>query len=293
MAITFEERYKKLGHAIAKIKIIPSLRVNTLVTSAENLLKKLSEQDISLKKISWLNNGYWIISTPHSLSATTEHLQGMFYLQESTAQLPVQVLNPQATDSVLDMSASPGGKTTQIAQQMNNKGTIIALEKKPHRIMSLLTNLERMRIKNTIVYNIDGARVGILGEQFDKILLDAPCSGNYANDSEWLNKRKIEDLQQTIAVQKKLLMSAWSVLKSGGILVYSTCSLEPEENEQNIDWMVKNNRAKVLSTEIVQGSPGLTTAFGKTFSTEIAKTRRFWPDETGTQGFYIAKLQKP
>ncbi len=197
--------------------------------------------------------------------------------------------------TVLDMCASPGGKTTQLADLMNNKGIIIALEKKKERIERLKTNLERQGVHNAILYHTDASNVKKLGITFDKVLLDAPCSGNYTQEDGWFEKRTLSQVNKNAAEQKILLSAALSVLKKGGTLVYSTCSLEPEENELVIDWLLKQSaghRVSILDTDISAGEAGLTTVFGKTLHKDLKKCRRFWPSKTGTEGFFIAKVMK-
>jgi NOL1/NOP2/sun family putative RNA methylase len=207
--------------------------------------------------------------------------------------LPAEILIPEENDLVLDMCAAPGSKTTQLAMMMNNKGRIIALELNNPRLPSLQNNLERCGVTNTIVYKKDARYADDLNLEFDKILLDAPCSGNFANDENWFEERIVEDLKQISKTQKQLLESALNVLKPGGFLVYSTCSLEPEENELNIDWLLKvhkNVSLEKINLEI--GVPGLTNVFGQEMNNEISKCRRLWPHKTGTQGFFLAKIRK-
>jgi NOL1/NOP2/sun family putative RNA methylase len=220
-------------------------------------------------------------------------LQGYYYLQETASQLPAEILMPEENDLVLDMCAAPGSKTTQLAMMMNNTGKIIAFELNNPRLPSLQNNLERCGVTNTIVYKKDARYADDLNLQFDRILLDAPCSGNFANDENWFEERKLEDLKQMSKTQRQLLESALNVLKPGGFLVYSTCSLEPEENELNIDWLLKahkNVSLEKINLEI--GDPGLTNVFGQEMNNEISKCRRLWPHKTGTQGFFLAKIRK-
>jgi 16S rRNA C967 or C1407 C5-methylase (RsmB/RsmF family) len=128
---------------------------------------------------------------------------------------------------------------------------------------------------------------------FDKILLDAPCSGNYANDKAWFEERKVEELKLMVKAQKQLLETALSILKPNGMLVYSTCSLEPEEDEMMINWLLEKH-SNVMLEKIDQsiGEPGLTKVFGKELKPDIALCKRLWPHKTGTQGFFLAKIRK-
>ncbi|MFC1722669.1 NOL1/NOP2/sun family putative RNA methylase [Nanoarchaeota archaeon] len=273
------KRYKELGHPInPDFRPKLSIRINTLKTDKKACLDHLKKKKVQLKKIPFLYHGYWA-EAPFSLVSTAEYLQGYYYIQEAASQLPAQVLSPEKGELVLDMTASPGSKTTQLAQMMENQGQIIALESKKPRIPKLNNNLERLGVKNTIIYHKDARYASDLKVKFDKILLDAPCSGNYTQDPEWFKKRSIQDFKDMAKLQKSLLRAAIQVLKPTGTLVYSTCSLEPEENEEVIEWALENLNLK-LDDSNLKASPGLTE--------KTSLCRRFWPDPT--QGFFIAKL---
>ncbi len=282
----FRKKYEKLGGQIAETKPQPSLRINTLLTSAKELIPRLEKLGIKLERIPFTKNGYYHKSK-FSLGAITECLLGYYYLQEAAAQLPVEVLDPKPTDAVLDCCAAPGGKTTQLAQHMKNQGTIIAYELKPYRIPSLMMNLERCGVTNTTAFQ------GNFGEargQFDKILLDAPCAGNYLTEEIWFEKRTQEDIQKSSEIQRRLLTDAVRLLKTGGILVYSTCSLEPEEDELNVQWAIQNLPVRLEKVNLPIGDDGLTNVFGKKLNPDIALCKRFWPPKT--EGFFIAKMVK-
>ena len=131
------------------------------------------------------------------------------------------------------------------------------------------------------------------GIEFDKILLDAPCSGNYAIEEKFFQEKNIHGVLERSRIQKELLKAAVKVLKKNGILVYSTCSLEPEEDEMNIDWLLTKYKDLVLEdTGLSVGDSGLTSVFGKKLNPELKKTRRFWPEKHNTEGFFIAKIKK-
>ena len=289
----FLDRYAKLGEKVpSKVTLKPTFRVNTLRIDEQNLVQRMKDHGVKLEKVGWLRNGYSVSHSKFSLGASTEALLGYIYLQEAAAQLPVDALNPKADEFVLDCCAAPGGKTTQIAQRMQNTGTLVALEKRGHRLLSLRNNLERMGISNTVVYHMDAVKAGKLGIQFDKILLDAPCSGNFVTDSEWFKKRSLNDIKRSGLSQRPLIKAALSVLKPGGALVYSTCSLEPEENELNMQWLLDTERVSLEPAVTGIGDPGLTTVFGQRLHPSIMNCRRFWPHKTQTEGFFIAKVRK-
>ena len=267
----FLGRYARLGEQVPeKITLKQALRVNTLRIPEDVLVNRLNALGVSLSKIPWLQHGYFIERSEFSLGANAEFLLGYYYLQEAAAQLPAEILDPKPGEIVLDCCASPGGKTTQLAQMMQNKGIVIALEKKSHRLLPLRSSLERLGVSNCAVYHLDAVKAPQLGVVFDKILLDAPCSGNYAGDKEWFRKRKIEDIRKSAGFQRKILGSVLSVLKPGGTLIYSTCTLEPEENELNMQWLVENYKVKLERVDAGIGDAGLTNVFGKRLHASIA-----------------------
>lgn len=290
----FLKRYEELGERFNPDDIVlkKSLRINTLKIPEKELLERLNKKSVKLKRIFFLNNGFFYESK-FSMGATPEYLQGYYYLQEAASQIPAEVLNPKQGELVLDMSAAPGSKTTQMAAQMNNKGSMVALDSNIHRLESLRSNVERLGIKNVIIYKKDARFADDLNLKFDKILLDAPCSGNFVDDKEWFEDRTIEGIKDGARLQRELLKSAVRVLKKGGVLVYSTCTLEPEENEINIDWLLKKySDLKLEQAEVSIGDDGLTNVFGEKLNPEIKKCKRLWPHKTGTQGFFIAKIRK-
>ena len=276
----FLGRYKKLGGDVDESVIVPrALRINTLKISEEDLLKRLKNNNITLERIPYLKHGFKYTSS-FSLGSTPEYLQGLYYLQEAASQIPAEVLDPKETDLVLDMCAAPGSKTTQMAQLMNNKGTLIAVDSNVKRLESLNNNLERMGITNVTTFLMNAKDAPTLKMRFDKILLDAPCSGNYCIEENWFDKRDLAGIKINSDKQKALLDRAFELLHPGGILVYSTCSLEPEEDEQAVDY------ADALGFELID--TGL-----KIGSPVKGKAMKLWPHLTNTQGFFIAKFRKP
>lgn len=286
----FHKRYVQLGGDIERVTIPKTLRVNTLRIDERELIERLTTLGVTLKKIPYAKYGYTYTSK-FSLGAISEYLLGYYYLQEAAAQLPVQVLDPKPGDTVLDMCAAPGGKTTQIAQWMDNNGLLVSYDLKPHRVTSLLVNTERCGAHATI-FCADGSNATKLGLLFDKILLDAPCSGNYASEPSWFSKRTLDGIKRNVPHQRKLLTSAAQLLKPGGVLVYSTCSLEPEENEMNINWALQNLPLRLERIDLPIGDSGVVNVFGTELSKELSKCKRFWPHKTNTEGFFIAKLVK-
>ncbi|MBI4449187.1 RsmB/NOP family class I SAM-dependent RNA methyltransferase [Candidatus Woesearchaeota archaeon] len=288
----FFQRYADLGESPRDVRVHQTIRVNTLKTTHQLLKDRLERNNFKLERIPWLQDGFAVKKSKQSIGSTTEYLLGHYYTQEAAAQLPVHVLDPKPGDMILDMTAAPGGKTTQMSQLMQNKGTIIALDLS-NRLYSLKNNIERMGASNVMVYKKDARFVTDFKLQFDKILLDAPCSGNFVGDREWFEKRTFDDMKVRARLQKELIKAAAKVLKPGGILIYSTCSLEPEENEEVIDFILKKDNSLSLALiDLPIGDHGLPKAFGQSFHPDMAKCRRLWPWKSQTQGFFIAKVTK-
>jgi tRNA (cytosine40_48-C5)-methyltransferase len=281
----FIHRYKKMGHIIdpEKIKLKQAIRVNNLNINEKELIKRLKEKEVSVNKISFLKNGYYVDSD-FSLGSTEEYLSGYYYLQEAASQTISEILDPKEDELILDMCSAPGSKTTHLSQLMKNKGTIIALDSNLKRIEALKNNLERMKCKNVIVYRKDAKYANDFNLKFDKILLDAPCSGNFLIEEDWFEKRDIEGILKNAIEQKKLIAAAIRILKKDGILIYSTCSLEPEENEEIIEYVLDNFDIQLENINLKIGEKGLTE--------KTKKCIRFWPEKTHTQGFFLAKIKK-
>jgi len=288
----FFDRYKQLGELPAHVKLPTTIRVNTKKVTKKQLIKRLHSRNIQTKKVPFLQDGINLKSS-FSVGATVEYLLGLYYIQEAAAQVPVQVLMKGAkhSDLILDMCAAPGGKTTQIAQYTN--GQVVALDIKQSRLDALKNNIERLNLPNISTFNLDGRKATSLNLKFDRILLDAPCAGNFTTDKLWFKKRNISGIRKQAKLQQELLKSAYKVLKKGGVLIYSTCSLEPEENELNIEKFLKTHQdMKLEKINLEIGSPALTEVFGKRLTSTMKKAVRFWPWKTQTEGFFIAKLRK-
>jgi NOL1/NOP2/sun family putative RNA methylase len=286
----FLDRYRAMGHELrGDERTRRAIRVNTLLASRDEVVGRLEARGARLTGIPWLRDGLYVEGGESSAGASFEYLLGLYSIQEAAAQFPVEVLAPEAGEVVLDMCAAPGGKTTQMAAWMGNRGVVVAVDVRRDRLYALENNLERTGVENCVAYCADAAGLDYGGTLFDRILLDAPCSGNYVTDRSWFNKRSIGDVEANAAEQRRLFGAAVGLLRPGGTLVYTTCSLEPEEDELNVQWLLENHGVGLREVG-GPGSPALTEVMGRSLSPEVAMCRRFWPDETGTQGFFVAKV---
>jgi NOL1/NOP2/sun family putative RNA methylase len=284
----FVSRYEELGWKYEDVELKQAIRINTMNAEA-NIVKRLQSLGIELEKISFLENGYWVCRSKFSLGATSEYLLGLYSMQEAAAQIPASLFTESKDKTVLDACAAPGGKTVQLTDLMRNTGVIIALDIKKQRLIALSNQLERCNVKNVIVYHLDARQASRLDMKFDRILLDVPCSGNFAADEEWFSRRTLEDVEKNAKLQREILTEAVKVLNDDGEMVYATCSLEPEENELNIDWAIKNLQVRVERINCY-GEKASTNIFGKRLDSSIENCRRIWPGQT--QGFFVCKLKK-
>jgi NOL1/NOP2/sun family putative RNA methylase len=285
----FLNRYQQMGWKYRDVKLRQAIRINVHNVKGKNLVGRLETLGVHLQKIPFLTSGYWVIDSKVSAGATAEYLLGLYSIQEAAAQISVSLFSDLKNKRVLDAAAAPGGKTTQMADLMQNTGAIVALDVDKRRLNALSNHLERCHVSNTVVYLLDARQTQKLNVNFDSILLDAPCSGNFASDKDWFRNRTLKDVERNAALQRELLTKTSERLTERGELVYSTCSLEPEENELNMDWAIKSLDLEIREVNCI-GNSGLTNVFGKQLDPTVARCRRLWPDQT--QGFFVCKLKK-
>jgi NOL1/NOP2/sun family putative RNA methylase len=304
MEILLGEKDAKEFFEICYTKCPSSIRCNTLKMSPDELLKRLKGYGWEVKQPM---SGYpevMVVSglKPGELGNTKEHLLGYYYVQEISSMLPMMALKPESGDFVLDLCASPGSKTTQAAAMMENSGFILANELSMGRVGILNSNLERCGVMNTIVSRKEGValceRMMTKSKvRFDKILVDAPCSGEGTlrksprTFTAW-NPNMILKIAKT---QRKLAESAFKLLKVGGTMIYSTCTLSPEENEMVVDHLIKTygDAVKIESIELpLKFRSGVCSWEDKELDGEVSKCLRLYPQDNDTDGFFVAKILK-
>lgn len=286
----FTDRYRKLGWKYHTVELKKTIRINSAnVKKPSDLVKTLQDLGLVLTKVPFLKSGYWVEESRFSAGATTGYLSGLYSIQEAAAQIPVSLFTELMDSTVLDACAAPGGKTTQLADLMRNTGAMVALDINRQRLTALSNQLERCQVKNTIVYQLDARRVSQLETSYDRILLDMPCSGNFATDRNWFKRRTFKDVERNAALQKEILTETVKMLEDDGEIIYSTCSLEPEENELNVDWAIRSLHVRVEEISCY-GQEGLTEVFGKHLDGSVRNCMRIWPGQT--QGFFVCKLLK-
>lgn len=282
-----EELTKKIANGYSKQRYA-TLRANTIKTEANNVAKELQKAGIKFDKVNWSDNAFIIKNATESdIRNLSIYKSGEIYMQSLSSMIPAIILSPNAGENILDMTAAPGGKTTQIAALSNNQCFITACEKNKIRLDRLKYNLEKQGATSTNVMNIDARKLDDFFS-FDKVLLDAPCSGSGTLNTKDENLEKYftkELIQRSEKTQSELLQKAINVLKPGNEMVYSTCSILQEENEENIQKYIKKGLVEIVPINLKQYEeiPKLPT--------KIEGTMCICPDEL-YEGFFVAKLRK-
>lgn len=291
-----EEKAKKFFEYCKK-PLRKSIRINTLKWNIKKFNIFAKENNWEYTQIPWCDTGFFIErgESPTPLGNILEHAIGNFYVQEASSMIPVEALfwkkeNKKFTGKIVaDIAASPGSKTTHIACKMQGNGTLLANELSSSRLKALYSNLERCGVHNCILTHYDGENLcSLLPEMFDYILLDAPCTGegtvrkNYDAIKNW----SAEDAQRMSIIQKKLIISAFQSLKEGGEMVYSTCTLGKEENQEVVEYLQKiypDNAEIIPLLGLFEGSEKAITPEG---------FLHVFPEIYDTEGFFVAKIQK-
>jgi len=276
-----------------------TVRINTLQTSVAHAEETLTISSIPFKRAKW-DALTLIVNTSDAprISSLDMATHGHIYIQNASSILASLILSPAKNSRVLDAAAAPGSKTSHLAAIMQNTGEIIANDISRERCYKLSANLQRLNVKNTTVITSPAERLWYkYPECFDYVLLDAPCSMEslIATDRRVAPDWSVKTIKRLAKRQKWLLRSALSCLKPGGTLVYSTCTIAPEENEGVINWLLEKEQEKIELEDIqyphVSFMPGLIQWEQETYNKSLTKTKRVPPSEV-FEAFYIAKMRK-
>ncbi|KAF7322895.1 SAM-MT-RSMB-NOP domain-containing protein [Mycena chlorophos] len=276
-----------------------TIRTNTLRTRRRDLAQALINRGVNLEPIGkWTNVGLQVFESSVPIGATPEYLAGHYMLQAASSFLPVIALAPQPNERVLDMASAPGGKTTHIAALLQNTGVVFANDANKARTKSLTANVHRLGCRNVVVCSYDGREFPKVMGGFDRVLLDAPCSGTgvISKDASVKTNKSERDFTLLSHLQKQLILCAIDSVspdsKTGGYIVYSTCSVTVDENEAVVDYALrKRPNVHLVDTGLEFGTPGFTRFRGKTFAPSVALTRRFYPHVHNMDGFFVAKFK--
>lgn len=270
-----------------------SLRLNSLQHQSQTLLPHLRQVGES---VPWCEDAFVMPESEKGLGQMFEHAMGAYYIQAKAPMLAVEVLDPQPGERVLDLCAAPGGKAIQIAARMQNSGLLLVNEMQGKRMPSLVGNLQRCGVANYLVTQTPGAMLArYFHNFFDRILVDAPCSGDgiVRKDQNMLNFWSPQSAQNLAHQQVGLLRAAYHMLRPGGTLVYSTCSLSLEENEEVLRGLLRrfDTEVEILPIDAFTGLP-LPAEIAAQFPAEFSRGIRVWPHHHDTEGAFIAQLSK-
>jgi len=263
----------------------PYIRANTLKIEPRALKRRLERKGFILED-TVLPYAFRVLHYPAEMGKTLEHFLGYYYVQDLASMLPAHILNPKPHSYVLDIAAAPGSKTTLLSALMDNTGMVFANDASMDRAKALVNNVERMGCLNVVVSIYKGERLArFYREYYDYVLVDAPCSsaGTLHKNPEvalWWSPR---DVRTYSRIQYRLLLAGWEMLKPGGRLVYSTCTITYDENEEVVERFIRQTGAKLepvpdLGIGEVEGA--------------IPGTKRFYPHRTETEGFFLASFRK-
>ncbi len=269
-----------------------SLRINTLKTDFASLDEK---SHFKLEPVAWTRTGYYYDNLVCQPGKHPLHEAGAYYIQEASAMAPAEYLGAKPGEYILDLCAAPGGKTTQIACDMQGEGILVSNEIHPARAKILSENVERMGIKNALVLNETPQKLEkVFQAYFDRILVDAPCSGEgmFRKNDQAMDEWSLENVELCARRQDEILACAANMLKPGGKLVYSTCTFAPQENEGTISRFLENHpEFSLCEVKRAEGMAEGNPAWGNEM-TELARTIRLWPHKLKGEGHYLAVLKK-
>ncbi|XP_013180339.1 PREDICTED: 25S rRNA (cytosine-C(5))-methyltransferase nop2 [Papilio xuthus] len=276
-----------------------TIRTNSLKTRRRDLAQALINRGVNLDPVGkWSKVGLVIYSSTVPIGATPEYLAGHYILQGASSFLPVMALAPQENERILDMCAAPGGKASHIAAIMKNTGALFANDANKDRTKAVVGNFHRLGVVNAVVCNYDGRQFPNVIKGFDRVLLDAPCTGTgvIAKDPSVKTTKDQKDIQRCFNLQRQLLLAAIDCCNAksstGGYIVYSTCSILPEENEWVVNHALKRRNVKLVPTGLDFGTEGFVKYRHHRFHPSLKLTRRFYPHTHNMDGFFVAKLKK-
>jgi len=288
-----------------------TFRVNTLKATRDRVLELMA--DLNPEPLPWFELGFSLPEngyspperedarySPHfpSIGKRIEHFIGLIYVQEAASMAPPLVLQPQPGERVLDIAAAPGSKTTEMSAMMQNTGIIISNDPSPTRVRGLIGNVDRAGSLNVAVCRMDGMALGrAVAGTCDRVLVDAPCSseGTIRKSRQALDRWSVAAIRRFPSIQKRLILAGYLALKPGGVMVYSTCTVAPEENESVVaHLLVRHPEAEVRAAELpgLKMRPGLTEWERESFPEAVGRCRRILPQDNDTEPFFMALIRR-
>jgi NOL1/NOP2/sun family putative RNA methylase len=272
-----------------------AVRVNTLRATPDEAVAAFEAEGVDVERVDWHPNV--LVPDTDKPGSTWPTYHGWTHGQEEVSAIPATVLDPQSGERVFDACAAPGSKATQLAAMMDDEGTIVANDNNLGRLSALRFNTERLGVTNTVVTNRDARNFSLKpfdGKQFDRVLVDAPCSceGTIRKNPDALDNWNLGHVEQVASVQKGILRRAVQMTEPGGVVVYSTCTFAPEENEAVLDHVLAEEPVDVVGYDLpLEHVDGLTEFEDESFDPQVANAKRVYPHHNDTGGFFTAKLE--
>jgi len=273
-----------------------TFRVNTIKATREQALDLLA--DLKPEPLPWYELGF-SLEEGKGLGKRIEHFIGLIYVQEAASMAPPLVLDPQPGERVLDIAAAPGSKTTEMSAMMRNTGIIVSNDPSPTRVRGLIGNVDRAGCLNVAVCRMDGLALGkAVAGKCDRVLVDAPCSseGTIRKSAQALERWSVAAIERFPSIQKRLILAGYLALKPGGVMVYSTCTVAPEENESVVAYLLSRQpEAEAAAAELpgLVMRPGLREWGRKSFPEAVGRCRRIMPQDNDTEPFFMARIRRP
>ena len=296
------ERYEPLvddfeAFMAACERSLPSVvRVNTIRTTTERALEALAAAGIATERVDWHDD--LLVLPDDQPGANWPYVHGWLHGQEEVSAVPAQVLAPQPGERVWDACAAPGSKTTQLAALMDDSGRIVATDNNLGRISALRSNAERLGVTNTAITNEDARNHSVKpfdGQEYDRALVDVPCSceGTIRKNPDTLDEWSLEHVEGIAGAQKGILRRAVQATEPGGVVVYSTCTFAPEENEAVLDYVLEEEGGcRVVEYDLPLTHRGGVTEWDSVeYDPQVANAKRIYPHHNDTGGFFCAKLE--
>ncbi len=273
-----------------------TFRVNTHKATREQILDLMA--DLNPEPLPWFELGF-SLADGEGLGKRIEHFIGLIYVQEAASMAPPLVLQPQPGERVLDIAAAPGSKTTEMSAMMQNTGLVISNDPSPTRVRGLIGNVDRAGCLNVAVCRMDGVSLGrAVAGTCDRVLVDAPCSseGTIRKSAQALDRWSVAAIERFPSIQKRLIVAGYLALKPGGSMVYSTCTVAPEENESVVAHLLNRHpEAEVVAAELpgLAMRPGLAEWQYERFPGPVSNCRRILPQDNDTEPFFLAMIRRP
>ena len=275
---------------------LPSVvRTNGIAATPARVREAFDEAGVAYEPVDW-HDGLFRLPDGNP-GGNWPHVHGWTHGQEEVSVLPGLALDPQPGERVWDACAAPGSKTTQIADAMGDEGTVVANDNNLGRLSALRHNAERLGITNTIVTNQDARNFStkpLAFDEFDRALVDAPCSceGTCRKNPDVLDQWTLDHVHAVAGIQKGVLARAVQATRPGGVVVYSTCTFAPEENEAVLDHVLGEEDCELVEFDLpLDADPGVTEWDGEAYDDSVTRAKRIYPHRNDTGGFFCAKLR--